>query len=61
MDESPEMHISRPLQAEPPYDLNFTPQVLRSIKKKIKRIAGCSLKYRDDNNISTAERHEIYS
>lgn len=48
------MHIS-----EPPYDGNFTPQMLGSIKRMIKHIAGCSLKYRFDNNIPTAELQAI--
>lgn len=52
------MHISRPLEAEPSYNLNFTPQMLRLIKRMIRRIEGCSLKYRVDS-ISTVERHEI--
>lgn len=48
------MHIS-----EPPYSGNFTPQMLESIKRMIKQIAGCSLKYRFDNNIPTAELQAI--
>lgn len=46
---------SRPLEAEPPYNLNFTPQMLQLINRMIRRIAGGSLKYRVDNNISTAD------
>lgn len=52
------MHISRPLEAES-HNLNFTPQMLGSIKRMIRQIAGRSLKYGVDNNIPTAELEYI--